>query len=58
MSLIPSKLYYVLFHFSGGDPGIGTISSIKSPSLEEKEEDNYLQIKNVWIRERTKLVVR
>ena len=49
---------FVLFDFTVGEPGIGTISSIKSPTLNENESDNVTIVRDEWIREKTKLVVR
>ncbi|KAI9551083.1 hypothetical protein GHT06_003257 [Daphnia sinensis] len=49
----------VLFDFTGKEPGIGTISSIKSPILLENEKENVMAtVRDIWVKERTKLVVR
>jgi cytochrome bd-type quinol oxidase subunit 2 len=48
---------FVLFYFTVGDLGIGTISSIKSPILTKNEkEDAMTTVRDVWVKERTKLV--
>ena len=33
-------MYFILFHFTVGEPGKGTISFVKSTSLSESEADN------------------
>jgi hypothetical protein len=49
----------VLFDFNVGEPGIGTISSVKSPILQEIEKENLIvTVRDIWIKERTKLLVR
>jgi hypothetical protein len=48
-----------LFDFTVGEPGIGTISSVKSPILtDDEKEDVITTVQEIWVRERTKLVVR
>jgi hypothetical protein len=48
-----------LFDFTVGETGIGTISSVKSPILtDDEKEDVITTIQEIWVRERTKLVVR
>jgi cytochrome bd-type quinol oxidase subunit 2 len=48
---------FVLFYFTVGDLGIGTISSIKSQILTKNEkEDAMTTVRDVWVKERTKLV--
>ncbi|EFX70104.1 hypothetical protein DAPPUDRAFT_113040 [Daphnia pulex] len=50
---------FVLFDFTIGEPGIGTISSVKSPILtDDEKEDVITTVQEIWVRERTKLVVR
>ncbi|EFX61035.1 hypothetical protein DAPPUDRAFT_122608 [Daphnia pulex] len=50
---------FVLFDFTVGEPGIGAISSVKSPILtDDEKEDVITTVQEIWVRERTKLVVR
>ncbi|KAK4007757.1 hypothetical protein OUZ56_012910 [Daphnia magna] len=50
---------FVLFDFNAKESGIGTISSIKSPILLENENENVMAtVRDIWVKERTKLVVR
>ncbi|EFX75537.1 hypothetical protein DAPPUDRAFT_107757 [Daphnia pulex] len=50
---------FVLFYFTVGEPGIGTISSVKSPILTDDEKEDVIStVQEIWVRERTKLVIR
>jgi hypothetical protein len=51
---------FVLFYFTVGEPGIGTISSVKSPILTDDEKEDVISTvqQEIWVRERTKLVIR
>jgi hypothetical protein len=50
---------FVLFYFTVGEPGLGTISSVKSSILtDDEKEDVITTVQEIWVRERTKLVVR
>ncbi|KZS06573.1 Uncharacterized protein APZ42_029927 [Daphnia magna] len=48
---------FVLFDFNAKEPGIGTISSIKIPIL-LGNENAMATVRDIWVKERTKLVVR
>ncbi|EFX74825.1 hypothetical protein DAPPUDRAFT_108530 [Daphnia pulex] len=49
---------FVLFYFTVGEPGIGT-SSVKSPILTDDEKEDVIStVQEIWVRERTKLVIR
>jgi hypothetical protein len=50
---------FVLFYFTVGEPGIGKISSVKSPILTDDEKEDVIStVQEIWVRERTKLVIR
>jgi hypothetical protein len=49
---------FVLFYFTVGEPGIGT-SSVKSPILTDDEKEDVIStVQEIWVRERTKQVIR
>ena len=49
----------VVFYFTVGEPGIGTVSSVKSPILTDGEKEDVIStVQEIWVRERTKLVIR
>jgi hypothetical protein len=51
---------FVLFYFTVGEPGKGTISSVNKSSIltDDEKEDVIATVQEIWVRERTKLVVR
>jgi hypothetical protein len=44
---------FVLFYFTVGEPGIGTISSVKSPILtDDVKEDVISTVQVIWVRDK------